>query len=187
MKTLWDRAWTAFQEALRPTLLQGRAALRHFWAQRTSRERVVLGVLGILLLAMLWIEGVYAPAQRHIAALQQQLRQMHSEQAQIQLLAAEWKALRSQHHAAPVPASQALEPVLRQALQSVGQERQGLSTEGNGQFVLDWKAAPFSTLADWLDQVRRSARVVVLQAHVEPTVRTGEVNARLVLKAGVAP
>ncbi len=187
MKTFWERGWTAFQGALRPTLLQGRAALRHFWAQRSSRERVVLGVLGLLLLVMFWVEGVYAPAQRHIAVLQQQLRQMHSEQAQLQLMAAEWKALRSQQHAAPLPSSQALEPLLRQALQSVGQERQGLSSEGKGQFVLEWKAAPFATLADWLDQVRRSARVVVLQAHVEPTVKTGEVNARLVLKAGDAP
>ncbi len=187
MKALWQRASVALRTALRPTLLQARTALWHFWSQRTVRERLVLGILGVLLLATLWIEVVYAPAQGHIIALQQQLRAMHSEQAQLQAMAAEWKAMRSPHHQAPVPAPQALEPLLRQALQSLGQDHQGLSTEGHGQFVLDWKAAPFSALVDWLDQVRRNARVVVLQAHVEPTAKTGEVNAHLVLKAGDAP
>lgn len=184
MKVLWQRWWAAFQAALRPRLLQGRVEALRFWNQRTPRERSVLGVLLVLLLAWVWIEGVYAPAQRHIGVLQQQLPALRTELAQLQAMAAEWNVLRTQHHPAPVQSPQALEQLLRQALQAQGQERQGLSVEGNGQFVLDWKGASFSSLVDWLDQVRRSAQVVVLQAHVERTAKVGEVNAHLVLKAG---
>lgn len=187
MKSLWKRGYAPLRTALQPHLLQARVALQHFWRQRTPREQGVLGVLALLVLVVLWVQTAEAPARRHISLLQRQLLEMHDEQARLYPLLAEWKALRAHPHPAAPASTTALEPLLRQALQSLGQERQGLTLEGEGRFVLEWKAAPFAVLADWLDQVRRSARVVVLQAHVEPTARSGEVNAHLVLKAGGAP
>jgi general secretion pathway protein M len=158
-------------------------ALLPLWRERTLRERAVLAVLAALLLALMGYGVLWQPAADNSARLQRELPQMRSELARMQAMAAELAASkRSTPVAVPVGAD--LQAALQQSLQEMGLSGQKLATRPDGRITLEWHDAPFSRMADWLDQARQKWRVRVVEGHVERTLHPGDVNARLVLRGG---
>jgi general secretion pathway protein M len=154
-----------------------------FWRERTLRERVVLAALAALMLLLTGYGLLWQPAADNIVRLQQELPQMRSELAHMQAMAAELAASRSRT-AAPVPMGAELQATLQQSLQEMGLSGQKLATRPDGRITLEWHDAPFSRMADWLDQARQKWRVRVVEGHVERTLHPGDVNAHLVLRGG---
>lgn len=153
------------------------------WLERTQRERMVLAVLAVLVLVFLGYALLWQPAADNIGRLQQELPQMRSELARMQAMAAELAASRSRT-AAVVPTGADLQVALQQSLQETGLSAQKLALRPDGRITLEWHDAPFSRMADWLDQARQKWRVRVVEGHVERTMHPGDVNARLVLRGG---
>lgn len=139
----------------RPSPLQAR------WQALAPRERRLVALAAACVgLALLWAVAL-APAVRTWrqseatrAALDRQLQQMQQLQAQARALQTQPKLRRGD-------AQQALESSARQRLGPGAQ----LSLQGD-QATLTLKGVPAEALAQWLAQVRTSARVVPLQARL---------------------
>ena len=153
------------------------------WRERSLRERAVLAALAALVLALLGYALLWQPAMDNVERLQQELPLMRSEWARMQAMAAELAASRSRT-ATVVPTGADLQAALQQSLQEMGLSAQKLTARPDGRITLEWHDAPFSRMADWLDQARQKWRVRVVEGHVERTLHPGDVNARLVLRGG---
>ena len=153
------------------------------WRERSLRERAVLAALAALVLALLGYALLWQPATDNVGRLQQELPLMRSEWARMQAMAAELAASRSRT-ATVVPTGADLQAALQQSLQEMGLSAQKLTARADGRITLEWHDAPFSRMADWLDQARQKWRVRVVEGHVERTPHPGDVNARLVLRGG---
>ena len=153
------------------------------WRGRSLRERAVLAALAALLLVLAGYGLLWQPAVANSARLQQELPQMRTELAHMQAMAAELAASRSRT-AAVVPVGAGLQAALQQSLQDQGLSGQKLALRADGRLTLEWHDAPFSSMADWLDQARQKWRVRVVEAHVERTLHPGDVNGHLVLRGG---
>ncbi|MDE2344122.1 MAG: type II secretion system protein M [Betaproteobacteria bacterium] len=162
-------------------LIDWRDYILPFWQARTPRERMVLEVLGALVAAMAGYALLWQPAKTHVAQLERELPQLRVEQARMQAMAGELMLARSRG-ASKAPGGAELEGLLQQSLHDL--RLPGLKAErrSDGRFTLEWREAPFSTMADWLDQARQKWRVTVVEGHVERALRPGNVNARLVLR-----
>ena len=167
-------------------LLNWRAYVLPFWQARTQRERMVLGVLGVLVVAMIAYALLWQPAKTHVAQLQREIPELRLEQARMQAMAGELMLARS-HGASAVPSGSELEGLLQQSLHDLRLPGLKVERRSDGRFTLEWREAPFSTMADWLDQVRQKWRVTVVEGHVERALRPGNVNARLVLRGVERP
>ena len=152
------------------------------WQVRTPRERLVLGLLGALLAALVAYALLWRPAQTHGAHLERELPALRADFARMQSMAGELSMARS-HGAAAMPGGAELEGLLQQSLHDLRVAGLKVERRSDGRFTLEWREAPFSTMADWLDQVRQKWRVTVVEGHVERALRPGNVNARLVLRA----
>ncbi len=157
--------------------------LLSLWRERNLRERAVLAALAALVLALLGYALLWQPATDNVGRLQQELPLMRSEWARMQAMAAELAASRSRT-VTVVPTGTDLQAALQQSLQEMGLSAQKLTIRADGRLTLEWHDAPFSRMADWLDQVRLKWRVRVVEGHVERTLHPGDVNARLVLRGG---
>jgi len=153
------------------------------WRERSLRERAVLAALAALVLVLLGYALLWQPATDNVGRLQQELPLMRSEWARMQAMAAELAASRSRT-ATVVPTGADLQAALQQSLQEMGLSAQKLVARPDGRITLEWHDAPFSRMADWLDQARQKWRVRVVEGHVERTLHPGDVNARLVLRGG---
>ncbi len=153
------------------------------WRGRSLRERAVLAALAALLLVLAGYGLLWQPAAANSARLQQELPQLRTELARMQAMAAELAASRSRTKAV-VPEGAGLQAALQQSLRDQGLSGQKLALRADGRITLEWHDAPFSSMADWLDQARQKWRVRVVEAHVERTLHPGDVNGHLVLRGG---
>lgn len=152
------------------------------WQVRTPRERLVLGLLGALLAVMAAYALLWRPAQTHVAQLERELPELRADFARMQAMAGELMMARSRG-AAAMPGGAELESLLQQSLHDLRLPGLKVERRSDGRFALEWREAPFSTMADWLDQIRQKWHVTVVEGHVERGLRPGNVNARLVLRA----
>lgn len=158
-----------------------RPQLMQLWVARTARERLVLGALGALMLVLAAYAAFWQPARAGAARLEREMPQLREELGRMQSMAGEILAARGRGSAAPLSGPQ-LEAVLQQSLKELGLPGQKLDRRPDGRFVFEWHEAPFSTMADFLDQARQKWHVAVTEGHVERGLRPGNVNARLVLR-----
>lgn len=136
-------------------------ALRAHWASLAPREQtLVLAAAAIVSLALLWwlllapaLAQLRASPQRH-AAIDAQLQQMQTLQAEAMHLK---DAPRTQ-------GDEALRALQGSLAQQLGQAAQ-MQTLGD-RSTITLKAVPAEALAQWLAQVRGSARAVPLEARL---------------------
>ncbi len=156
-------------------------ALERLWESRTARERHVLLTLALLVGLLLAYGICWQPAQNGIVRLESELPSLRSELDRMHVVAGEIMAAHGRVGSAAVPEGERTRQ-LQLSLQELGQGKQKLEYRAEGQWTLEWREAPFSTMADWLDLVQHKWHMSVVEAHVERASRPGSVNARLVLR-----
>jgi general secretion pathway protein M len=123
------------------------------------------------------------PALEGRAQLRRALPQLRQQAAQLQALAQEATALKSQ----PVPQ---VTPMTRETL-SAGLTARGLNPQSlslTGEYAkLQLNNASFANLAMWLDSQRRENRIAVQDAVVTALPAAGQVDASLTLHQNIGP
>ncbi|MCM0044768.1 MAG: type II secretion system protein M [Burkholderiaceae bacterium] len=153
------------------------AAASRFWAERTPRERRILGVGGgLLLLVLCWLLLI-DPALQGRAQWKQALPALRADYAQMQALA-------QQAAAAPAPAAAAPPPdraAVERSLAEHGMKAQSLNVGEDGVRIALVDVS-FSALTDWMQQAQRDAQLVVAEAGITARDRLDRVDANLSLR-----
>lgn len=148
-----------------------------FWAQRSPRERAVLGWGAAALAALLFVALAWIPLERERARLEHEVPQWRGTVAALQREADEVRRLRSMPRAAassaPLAAlaggGLAVPPGTRLTL--VDERRLKLAGDDVG----------FTQLLDWLASTQAAQGLRVESAHVEALAASGRVRAEITL------
>lgn len=154
-----------------------RSTASGFWAERTPRERLILGVGGgLLLLVLCWLLLI-DPALQGRAQWKQALPALRADYAQMQSLAQQASAAPAPSAAAPPPDRAALE----RSLAGHGMKAQSLNAGEDGVRIVLTDVS-FAALTDWIQQAQRDAQLVVAEAGITARERIDRVDANLSLR-----
>ena len=160
------------------TIAQYRERATALWLSRTEQERRFLSVGGaVVLLALLYLILV-DPAVEGRAQLNRSLPQLRQQAAELQAMAQEAAKL------AQAPAVQ-VTPLTRETVSTSlsGRSLTPQSLSMTGEYIkLQLNNVSFANLASWLDEQRRSNRVLVQDAVVTALPAAGQVDASLTLR-----
>jgi len=151
-----------------------KAALNAFWDERSSRERTLLSVGGSVLAVFLAYQILWAPAASGREQLQNALPQMQAQLARMSEQANEARTLKTAALSVP-PTGSSLLSGMKASLAEQGLQGAELTSVGHV-LQLHVKNVPFSSCVAWLDQVRRTYKVQVLEAQVTALPHPGDVN-----------
>lgn len=130
------------------------------WHDTSPREqRMLIGAMALVALALLWWVGV-APALSTLRAVEQQRPVLEAQLQHMQRLQAQAQALQAQPPVAPAEARRLLEA----SVKSLGATAQ-VSVVGD-RATVTFKGASADALAQWLAQVRLTARAVPGEARL---------------------
>ncbi len=149
-----------------------------FWAERTPRERWILGLGGgLLLLVLCWLLLI-DPALQGREEWKKALPALRADYAQMQSLAQQASAAPAPSAAAPPPPDRAS---VERSLAEHGIKAQSVNA-GEGGVRVTLTDASFSALTDWMKQVQRDAQLVVAEASITARDRIDRVDANLSLR-----
>jgi general secretion pathway protein M len=129
-------------------------ALKQFWAERAPRERSILLIGGILLLAVVAYLIAIEPAWTGIARLEKSLPQQRANAAELEALLAEVKALKGRPAVATMSAADA-RGALENSLTKAGIKATRIVPLSDGDVQLTFSDVPVSKWAPWLASVER--------------------------------
>jgi general secretion pathway protein M len=129
-------------------------ALKQFWAERAPRERSILLIGGILLLAVMAYLTAIEPAWTGIARLEKSLPQQRANAAELEALLAEVKALKGRPAVATMSAADA-RSALESSLTKAGIKATRIVPLSDGDVQLTFSDVPVSKWAPWLASVER--------------------------------
>lgn len=157
-------------------------ALKQFWIERAPRERLVLGVGGVLLAAVLLYLMLIEPAWTGIGRLERSLPQQRTQAAELDALLGEVKGLRSQPQVATVSPSE-VKGAIEASLGRAGLKMTRMIPLSEGDLQLTFSNVPYGTWASWLAGIERelgarATTVVVTGKDGTP----GNVDAELALR-----
>ncbi|MBB1604535.1 type II secretion system protein GspM [Variovorax sp. UMC13] len=134
-----------------------------WWPSLALREqRLVQGMVALLLLALLWWVGL-APALRTLATAPAAHAELDAQLQRMSALQIQAKALQSQPRASRDEALRAIESSVQQSLGSNAQ----IQVAGSGEGVLvTLRGTSADGLAQWLAQARGNARAVPREVHL---------------------
>jgi general secretion pathway protein M len=150
-----------------------------FWAERNQRERTMLVAAMIVLVAGLFYVLLIDPAVSGRKDLEQRLPVLRQQAAEVQAMAREASGLAGKSSAAP--AVVLTRESLEASLARKGLKPQSVVLAGDSVKV-QLNAASFAGMVDWLEEMRRTARVSVLDASVETQTQPDTINATLTLR-----
>jgi general secretion pathway protein M len=166
---------------------QLRERARAYWVARTDQERKFLTAGAVVaLLALGWLLLVAPPLEGR-AQLRRALPQLRQQAAQLQGLAQQANALKSQ---APPQAAPMTRESLAASLAARGLTPRALTLTGE-YAKLQLSGVSFANLVTWLDAQRRESQIAVQDAAVTALPTPGQVDANLTLHqntgSGAAP
>ena len=136
-----------------------RQSVRARWASLATRERgLVTLMLVAVVAAMLWFAGI-APAMRTLRTAPAQIEALDAQWLSMQAMATEAKALQGR---APPGRDEAVRELEQSTRQRLGASAQVTTSADRVTVVL--RGAPPQAMAAWLSQARLKARVVATQA-----------------------
>lgn len=148
------------KSAVAPVLYSALHRVRQAWAAGSAKERRLLGTaLGVTLLALLWWTGL-SPALSALRGATEQHRALDAQLQNLRALAAETVDLQAMPSIKAAESLRTLEQLVRQDLGTRGQ----LATAGD-RVTVTFKDIPADTLARWLVQTRKTARVKPVEMH----------------------
>ncbi|TFW06584.1 type II secretion system protein M [Oxalobacteraceae bacterium OM1] len=155
--------------------LRQRAAT--FWGARNKRERNLLTIAAVVIIAGLFYVLLIDPALSGRAQLEKQLPALRRQAAEVQSLAREATNLKSSAVTSPPATKESVES----SLNSRGLKPQNVII--NGELVrVQLNGASFASLLDWLTEMQRTARLAVLDANIDGQPQPDTVNANLTLR-----
>jgi general secretion pathway protein M len=149
-----------------------------FWNDRNPRERNILVIGGLALLLILYYLLFIDPAYSGRKDLEKKLPSLRQQTAEVQALSREAQQLGSRTQPPP--------PLLTKesidtALNSRGLKAQNVLVTGEVVKV-QFTAASFSGITDWLADAQKTARLSVVDANVEAQEKPDTVNATVTLR-----
>lgn len=159
-------------------IAQGKERLALAWLARTEQERKVLAI-GAALAALALVYGLFvAPALAGKAALEKELPQLRTQNAQLRAMALEAGELARQPVVQVTPMTR---ESLTASLAAVSITPQSVAM--TGEFArLQLSGVSFANLVGWLDAQRRENRVGVQESTVTALAVAGQVDASLTLR-----
>ncbi|MDB5727951.1 MAG: type secretion system protein [Noviherbaspirillum sp.] len=150
-----------------------------FWDARNQRERNMLVAALIVIVVGLFYVLLIDPAVSGRKDLETRLPALRQQAAEVQAMAREASGLAGRASAAPAV-------VLTQESLEASLARKGIKPQSvvlTGEIAkVQLSAASFAGTIDWLDELRRTAKVSVIDANVEAQAQTDIVNATLTLR-----
>lgn len=160
------------------------SALRTWWQQREARERRVLLVGGLLVVAMLLWALVWKPLGDHRASLADGNQRLAADLALMRASASALQARSNGEDAARARAGRSL-----LALADAGVREAGLAGSlrriepaGEGRVRLHLESVPFDPIADWLQRLAREQGVRVAELSATRTEYVGQVDLQLLIE-----
>lgn len=148
-----------------------------FWGARNKRERNLLTIAAVVIIAGLFYALLIDPALSGRSQLEKQLPALRRQAAEVQSLTREATNLKS-NAVAPSPATK---ESVESSLNSRGLKPQNVIV--NGELVrVQLNGASFAGLIDWLTEMQRTARLAVLDANIDGQAQVDTVNANLTLR-----
>ena len=129
-------------------------ALKQFWAERAPRERSILLIGGVLLVAVIAYLIAIEPAWTGIARLEKSLPQQRANAAELEALLAEVKALKGRPAVATMSATDA-RGALESSLAKAGMKATSVVPLSDGDVQLTFADVPISKWAPWLAGIER--------------------------------
>ena len=159
-------------------IAQGKERLALAWLARAEQERKVLAI-GAALAALALVYGLFvAPALAGKAALEKELPQLRTQNAQLRAMALEAGELARQPVVQVTPMTR---ESLTASLAAVSITPQSVAM--TGEFArLQLSGVSFANLVGWLDAQRRENRVGVQESTVTALAVAGQVDASLTLR-----
>ena len=155
-----------------------RAALTNtwmdFWSERTTREKALLTIGGVLLGIFILYGILLAPALQGRARLLNQLPALQRQLADMTAQANEARALSSRSQGA-APRGNTLKNALADSLRQQGITGAQVLIAGNA-VQIEAKNVSFSSWVAWLDQVRKQYRVQIVETHATALKEDGQVD-----------
>ena len=140
--------------------MNGLSVIKARWHDTSPREqRMLTGALALVALALLWWVGI-APALASLRAAEQQRPVLEAQLQHMQRLQAQAQTLQAQPPVAPADARRLLEA----SVKPLGATAQ-VSVAGD-RATVTFKGASADALAQWLAQVRLTARAVPGEARL---------------------
>lgn len=129
-------------------------ALKQFWAERAPRERSILLIGGLLMLAVIAYLIAIEPAWTGIARLEKSLPQQRANAAELEALLAEVKTLKARPAVATMSAADA-RSALESSLAKAGMKATRIVPLSDGDVQLTFADVPISKWAPWLASIER--------------------------------
>jgi general secretion pathway protein M len=148
-----------------------KAALTEWFEARVPREKQLLIVGGTLVVLALIYNVLWAPAWDGCAQIKANLPLLEAQLAEVQMQVDEAHRLKGMA-AIRAPAGVALRDALSTSLTQAGIPQPQFTSLGKGVQV-DAKNVPFGTWMTWLDEVRRTDHVRVVNAHATREAQEG--------------
>lgn len=148
-----------------------------FWQERNSRERLMLGIGLVVIVFALFYLLLIDPALSGRQELAKRLPVLRQQVAEVQQLA---RQVPEQSEAAAAPP-----PMTRESLEAMLNAKglQAKSVAVTGELAkVQFAAAPFSGIVSWLDDLRATARVTVVDAAITSQDKIDTVDATLTLR-----
>jgi len=153
-------------------------AASNFWNERNKRERNMLSAAAVVIVLGLLYALLIDPALSGRRDLERKLPALRQQAAEVQALAKEASALGSKA-AAPVP--EVTRESIENSLSRKGIKSQSVALTGD-LLRIQLNGASFSGLVDWLEEMRKSARLSVVDANITAQEKVDTVNATLTLR-----
>lgn len=149
-----------------------------FWSERNQRERTMLIIAIVVVVAGLFYVLLIDPAISGRQDLQKRLPALRQQAAELQAMAKEATALSGK---TPPPAAPVTKESLEASLTRKGLKPQSVSLTGDLAKV-QLSSASFANITEWLDEMQKTARLTVVEANVEALLQSDSVNATLTLR-----
>ncbi len=158
--------------------------LTQFWDDRNTREKLLLGWGGALLVLVVLYSLLWSPAAENSEKIATSLPGMRLQLAQMTEQANEARSLAAAAQGV-APTGIALRDALTSSLSDHGFAAAQVQVVGNG-VQIQLKNAAFPAWTQWVDDVRKQFKVQVGEAHATALKEDGQVDLTVVMQPSSA-
>ena len=157
--------------------------MRNWYANLSARDRQIVQILGVVLLAMVLL-GIIVPLNRNVAAARLRVSKKQNDLAFMQSVAPQLAAAGPGSGGATT--AESLVVLIDSSARESGLGKSLTSSQPTGEkgLRIRLEKVPFDAMVAWLARLSQQHGVRVESAEIETAGETGVVNAGLVLKAG---